>query len=55
MNYISLVDQIISDARNKLISSPIIDEEEFNNVKDYLRLRIDCMLEEIEDEMKDAE
>ena len=53
MKYIQLVDQIIKDAKNK-ITNHVPDEEEFEKISDYLLLRVNCMLEEIEEELKES-
>ena len=52
MNYITCVDEIVKNARQKIINAAYLDAEDFNDISDYLRQRIDTMLLEIQEELE---
>jgi hypothetical protein len=52
MNYISLVDEIIADARKKISNAPFLSADDFYNLKDYLMQRADTLLQDLEDELE---
>lgn len=52
MNYITLVDEIIADARKKIVNAPFLSAEDFYNMKDYLTQRVDQLLVNMEEELE---
>jgi hypothetical protein len=51
-NYITCVDEIVREARKKIINAAYLSAEDINDISDYLRQRIDSMLDELKDELE---
>ena len=55
MNYITCVDEIVKGARQKIVNAAYLDAEDFNDISDYLKQRVDAMLEDIRKEFDEFE
>lgn len=51
-NYITCVDEIIREARQKIINAAYLSYDDFGDLEDYLRQRIDSLLIDIRDELE---
>jgi hypothetical protein len=51
-NYITCVDEIIKDARAKIINAAYLSYSDFDDLDNYLRKRIDSLLLDIRDELE---